>query len=472
MNTIEALNKLKQIESEANLFSYEFNGWSVWRVLRTPIYNSLLVRDLSVPRQSRLLSFLRIPFSLFRLLRALLKSDKSKPFIKTFRSSLRLETNDGYKDVFFDQFFSEISGPVISEVINCEGYEGRVKKAKYKPDFQTEIVAIVAFCMSFLLFSRELRKKVESIFLVLSASGCSPYSQKQMYRHVLKIYAESIIYRFILQHLKTSYVLVADAGEYPLLIASKALNIKLYEIQHGVFDSNHPDSIPVGVQADIRSLLLPSKLLCFGDYWKERLLSTLQYSCAEAVGSPMIEMYRSQRDGFLRKNTESIESRTLNFVFSSQGFADYEAIIWLLNFFGGMQVRGGITLYVKLHPQYLPDRLDEIKAMQNVEVIGLEDSRNLWDLLCVSDAHFSISSASHFDSASLGVPSFILPMKESELMDSFVDNNLIIQLKHEAKLKECLSMIELNLYDLVDKRCLYSARDYKYNIKAFLQKLS
>jgi hypothetical protein len=87
------------------------------------------------------------------------------------------------------------------------------------------------------------------------------------------------------------------------------------------------------------------------------------------------------------------------------------------------------TLNIKLHPGYDSDKekyLNSFLTCQNVNVIPSDENPNTFDLLLNADVHLSISSACHYDSLGLGIPTIILALKNYETVLDLYKNNFAL----------------------------------------------
>ena len=236
-------------------------------------------------------------------------------------------------------------------------------------------------------------------------------------RLLSRVYWESRLYDLLLSRLHCDVVLVANTWEYPLRRACLNRGIPFIELQHGLFDADHPDSVPDWVQGSLAELLLPDALACYGTYWVSRLRSTRQLAVAKSVGNGLIDRYRDRR---------SLGDR-YRLLFTSQGIDVEGAVEWLTRLLNSAPIGMDPLLFIKMHPVYDKDMEAYGALVDNQKVVLITGSQepNVWGLLSNSNIHLSIFSACHFDAAALGVPSIVMSLPGSYLMEAAVDNQSI-----------------------------------------------
>jgi hypothetical protein len=224
----------------------------------------------------------------------------------------------------------------------------------------------------------------------------------------------------MLDRLRARAVLVADTGDFGLAIACRRRGIRFIELQHGVFDHEHPDAVPLWAEGSAAELVLPDVLACHGTHWIERLAGTHQGSgIAQPVGNEMIDMARARRDPARRP--------AAHLVMTSQGLDAERAAAWLQAMVAAAPDGLDWRLSIKLHPAYDAggQAYAALATHPRVRVIDGAAAPNVYELLADADLHLSITSACHYDAAALGVPSVVMPLAGYESMLSAVDGQAI-----------------------------------------------
>jgi hypothetical protein len=235
------------------------------------------------------------------------------------------------------------------------------------------------------------------------------------------VYWQARLYQLLLARIKPQAVLVSDTGEYGLRIAAGRQKIPFVELQHGVFDAEHPDAVPAWVSGAAEYLILPDILASRGRYWIECLAQTRQgRDHAVAVGNEFIDEAR------LRRKART-KARTLHFVLTTQGLDSERLARWIEAMREAAPDAVDWRLSIKLHPVYDRDtrEFSELEKDSRIRIIGGSAQPNVFDLLSEADLHLSIASACHFDAAALGVRSIIIPLAGHESILHAVDERQI-----------------------------------------------
>ena len=100
------------------------------------------------------------------------------------------------------------------------------------------------------------------------------------------------------------------------------------------------------------------------------------------------------------------------------------------------------NLNIKLHPGYDLDNslyLHSFMVFPNVQVISSDSGPSTYDLLINSDVHLSISSACHFDSLGLGIPTIILGIHNFQTVIDLYNKEYALVAKSPAELYDIIS---------------------------------
>lgn len=418
---------LHNLEQQHNLFSYCIDGWSAWRVLRNPVSRY----SLSLPTTSYSShTFRRILRSIKHtiLFARLLYLGKSNDLIvKTCRTALRLHTGHLYRDVYFDGVLESFPSFIKIEEKNTTSFDARVPFARFPASFDPVVFTFWGRVMSLAFPVRKaLPFCVYLSELILSELDIAIPS-RWLLRLVSTAYWQSRLYSVFIRISQPKAVLVADTGEYGLLIACKRNKVTLVELQHGFFDNMHPDAIPDWVDGTAFELLLPDILACRGQYWINHLRNTLQgQNHAVPVGNEIIDLARQQRQHNSHRDY-------FHFVLTLQGIDSQRLLCWIQEFISCAPDNLAWKLTIKPHPAYDSDRaIFSTLSDDRVNIPNVDDASNTFELLANADAHLSISSACHFDAVAIGVPTFVIPLLGHELMLPSIDNILINLARHPS----------------------------------------
>ncbi|NCG10905.1 MAG: hypothetical protein GWP33_07475 [Alphaproteobacteria bacterium] len=468
MEPQKAISLLMYIEEKYSLFNYEYNGWSVWRLLRTRYFSEIVSFNVRVERQLRYYNLIRLPFYTVQLLFALLWAKKDQLFLKTYRTAFRGSPGGESRDIFYGYIREKYEKAFCLEQVNSRHYGTQRSRLKHKPLAATEPIDFLAYLLSRFTRDSRLDTAVDEILdLIQNEDNIPVLESSSLKRNMRRMKIEARIYGLLFKWLKPKAVFVADAGDYPMLIAARNYGVPFIELQHGVFGEMHPDNIPSSAENDKTDLLIPDYFLSFGEFWLNQLEnSAYKKRHTVAIGIQDVDHFRNS----IRKRTENQESPV--FLFTSQGHHTDACVDWLYQQFS--DEGRDCKLIVKLHPYYHTDRnkFEKLAAFVDLEILDQRDNRNIFELISICDFHLSISSACHFDSASLGKPSIVMPLPGREHMTDFIDNQMIFEINEEESIFAVTS--KMQNFSGADTSKLaeeYVASDYEQNVDRFLTSL-
>lgn len=415
------LAALVEAERAQGLFDFRVDGWSAWRVLRHAVHTIVADLPLKSAGPPDVLRALRALRQTFAFLSLLLFAKRRDTLVKTSRSALRAQRDGRYCDVYFDSYIMRRPSCLKLEVVNSDRFEVQARQALRPPDLDAAVFTFWGRLLAVAMPRREAASFCRRLALTLSRELDVSVSATYLLRQISSTYWQSRLYAILLWRVRPKLVMVADTGDYALLIACARRGIRFIELQHGIFDAAHADAIPEWVQGSSAELLLPDSLACYGPFWTEHLSRTrLAAPRAVAVGSDLIDTAR-------RLPREASAPGRVRIIVTSQGLDSERLARWLADMLDAAPIDLAAALTIKLHPSY-DDRSGEFAQLQtkpNVRIVSGSESPNLWEILARSDLHLSISSASHFDAAALGVPSVVIPLAGHERVLPAVDANSI-----------------------------------------------
>lgn len=325
-------------------------------------------------------------------------------------------TESGFRDVYFDGLLSQTSQSYFKmEELNTTEFDLQAKSAIHRPELDPIVFTFWGSVLGRIFPVKEALAVCQLISELLSKNAIINVSPSWLLLRVSTAYWQSRMYVLLIRRIRPKVVLVSDTGEYGLCIASKSEGVHFLELQHGVFDENHPDAIPLWVQGTSSELLLPDTLACKGQYWIDKLSRTLQgRHCAVPVGNELIDLARQQR-------AKRSAHDDFVIVVTSQGLDSKNFANWLVEAVKSAPNPTGWRIFIKLHPVYDKgnDSFRVLNADDRVQIIAGQQQPNVYDLLSIADLHISIASACIFDAAALGVPSLIVPLAgHTPLVDS------------------------------------------------------
>ncbi|MGX4803503.1 hypothetical protein [Bradyrhizobium guangdongense] len=340
-----------------------------------------------------------------------------------------------FRDVYFDGLLTGACTYFKMEEINSLDFEEQSRLA-LRPSELNPIVFTFWGRILGTLFPVKAEVLCRSIADVLSRELKLGVKVRFLRSRLSTIYWQVKLYRVLLRRIRPRVVLVSDTGEYALRIAADREKIPFVELQHGVFDLNHPDAIPDWVPGSTPELILPDILATRGRYWIERLSGTRQYSdAAVPVGNELVDEARMRR-----KNRQ--RSDHVDLVLTSQGLDTERLVCWIKAMASAAPSTLNWRLSIKLHPVYdqNPDQFANIRSDERIRLIKGADLPNVFDLLADADLHLSIASACHFDAAALGVRTVVLPLAGHEMLLPAVDSIHVFLAMNPADVWEIIEL--------------------------------
>lgn len=419
----QSVARLEELELKAGLFKYQIDGYSAWRLLRFKMAGILQNLPFSAPSNppgiswvtERLVYFLReIPVFLF--------PQRKGVVVKTVSTALSEEENGFYKDIYFDDLFDNGDMCFKIETLNNPGYAKRRKNALFPIAITTALIDLISAVFAFMRIPIHTRYVAAQIHndIKQEFQGLAP-AEKDIQRSLLRFYWSKRLYKWLLARIQPKITLSADTGEFAFWAASQELGIPAVEFQHGVFSRTHPNALTSTMAAYRGHLLVPNKILLYGEYWKQQLLLN-QYYQGElvSVGSPRIDRYRAVRNHILKTNHHEEKVALL---LTSQGLDRERLIAFMREFVDVTNSKFQYTLHIKLHPAE-KDKNPYVQAFMGypqVKILYGFEAPSTFELLVKADLHISIASASHYDALGLFVPTAVLPLAGYELVQNLVD---------------------------------------------------
>lgn len=412
--------QLYALEREERLFDARHAGISPWRTMRSMVYDQVLALPLSgvsVPTGRRIGDALRATFTFARLA---LMGRRTELLIKSCVSGLRTRQGEQWLDVYFDPLLDTGIGHVKLIEVNSPEFEDQRRAARFPSHLDPVLFSFWGKILG-TLFPARLGGFDRRVSGLLRDRLGVDISAAALRMRVSTVLWQARLYGILLQRLMPRAVLVSDTGEFGLRLACGRAGIPFVELQHGVFDSEHPNAVPADVGGSAAELLLPDGFIARGTFWLEQLRDTRQGTgCARPVGNPVIDATRARRK-------RSRADQTIRVVVTSQGLASDALAEWLSHAVASAPADLDWRMSIKLHPVFDARNraFTELAKHVRVDVIGGADEPNVYELLADADLHLSIASACHFDAVSLGVPSMVLPLPGHEGVSYAVDERSI-----------------------------------------------
>lgn len=413
----EAAAILARFESEHRLFGLSVKGVSVWRLLRFPVglaLQNLPFEFTPLPRGELFGSLMRSLHDLMRLPRGV------RYAVKSYVSALRIRSDDGYEDIYFERLIEEEPGGVRLFSLNASGYAGRRSRSS-TPAIDCTAVTILGALLARIFPVKEGNATFAQLSaLIVDDLGLDGFPMQRIRRMFSSFWWQSRLYELMLRRLGVRTVLAADTGERALLAACQRLGVRFIELQHGIFTPDHPDALPVTVLGDAKAdLLSPDMLALYGDYWLARQAGSVLAKTGRllSVGSSVIETFRERRAAEFRPSPNGPRM-----VVTTQGI-DRDALIAFLARFLALYTESCL-LTIKLHPAYDSSLELYIKILgrdSRVRIVSGRDDPNTYELIAQSDIHLSIASACHYDALGIGTPTLVIGLAGYPLVQNLID---------------------------------------------------
>jgi len=405
---------LQDLEKQAGLYELEWRGWRIWQLFR--FQAAAFLRGSGQPGGSRSLGLGRAlalalgdPWRLRNL-------RPCRVLAKSFCSALVGERNGRYRDLYFDDILDRV-GPFCKIMgVNSVGHLDGMR-ASALPIHLTELSPVLWTApLVWAGWPRDAGAVSRTLIGRLQGGPLGAcFTAEQVRRRLRGFYWRWRCYVILLSRLGIRAALVADTGEYELNAAAKTLGIPVLELQHGVFTRHHPDVPPAWTAPLKNQLPTPTSLLVYGDYWAEDLRAGGFYDAELLpVGNPRLERQAAQAP---RRDAQA----PLQLLFTSQGLETERLAGFFRTFLEGARRHGmALRLTIKLHPVFEAEGSvfeTALSSFPEAWVLPADRAPATLDLLAASDLHLSVSSACHYDALGLGVPTVILALPTSEVVE-------------------------------------------------------
>jgi hypothetical protein len=420
------LHTIRTLEQENEWFEYKPFGWSAWRVMRFHVFRQ--ASDVAVnPTAARSFSrVIRSIISLYAIAYLLLIRRTCNILYKSNRSALRIEEGENYLDNFIDVYLRDRSDYIKMEELNTLSFSYQAKKAKIPVSFDPSAVNLLSHVLT--LFGHKggnILDYCKVLALKISKETDIKLDPLLLLKFVKRVEWQRKLFTIILQNLRPKIIVLTDTGDYGLRLASHSLGIPVIEIQHGIFDDQHPDAVPAYIKGTHFELIEPSLLICKGKIDIDQLRQCRLFPARIAdCGFEPIDRARAMKS-LCRPGGRA--TNEIKMLVSSQGYCQHELCNWLVELIQHTPSAYKLKIRLKLHPFYDKniELYSSLKNFENLEIIPSWDTRSIYQLLAEADVHASISSATHYDAAAIAIPTIVIPLAGFDMIARNVDNHSI-----------------------------------------------
>jgi hypothetical protein len=348
--------------------------------------------------------------------------------LKTSRTGLRTAKGGRFRDIYFDGLLESGHTYLKLEEINSPDFDRQAALALHPSGLDPVVFTFWGKVLG-TLFPVDAAIFCESVSRALSQECGIGASPRFLRLRISTVFWQARIFGLLLRRLRPRVVLVSDTGEYALCLACRRQGVRFVELQHGVFDAQHPDAVPGWAEGTAAELLLPDVLASRGAYWVRKLGATRQGDgIAVPVGDEQIDIARKSMKPRLPRER-------LHIVVTSQGLDTGRLSSWISELLAAAPAGVECTVSLKKHPSYDSGTMsyDRLRSNPRARIIGGSELPSIFDLLTDADLHLSIASACHFDAAALGVPTGVIPLAGHEQMLGAIDDVRIFLVNEPAE---------------------------------------
>ena len=408
-NIREAHEAVSESEARHGLFAHRVEGWSVWPIIRFQIARALC----AVPFAAR------PSFSRSQLLRLAAADAARFAFVPaatyallTYSSGLLDVKGDRFRDIWFDDIPEFASATFRIERLNSPRFADRRRKALFPSNVTSAFLDQWTGLLTRRKSPAELDRAAEEISgAVRRDFGIDDVSTEWVAVRLRYFHHAKRVFKSILRRLRPARAVVADFSEYAFVAAARELDIPTIELQHGINDRYHSGYVWGEAAKPFKSTMpVPDRMLLYGEYWRKEMDASGFWSgTLRVTGSPRLDRHRREA------TTE--RSNRLRVVVTGQGFSADRVARFLLE---TVRAVPNAEIIVKLHPVYGSDRAvyeSVLRSYSAVTILDADEGPSTFALLARANLHVSISSASHYDAIGFGVPTVILGIGMSDVVE-------------------------------------------------------
>ncbi len=416
MSEAEASERLQWVEEKYDLLQYKIDGWCVWPAQRFAVGQTL--QNLAFDGGKKAFTRQEIWKVALRDIASAARLRRVRYVVKTSSSAHTEYENGLRKDIYFDDVLQALGHHYKIEWLNNHSFFDDGTGYAVPRDLSTFAMDILSRRLA-REFSADRSDVVEPIVHALRQGlGVPGFTADRIAGDVARFRGQKRAYSWLFSRLCPKRLLLADSGDFAVVAAARELGIEVVEFQHGFTHRHFPgNSWSKYALPYKRSMPLPNRMFLYGEHWQRELAANGFWSSElTAVGSVRVDKFRSR--GLDRPDDEC------KIVLTTQGLETDRVIAFVSQFVRLAAGRLRFQLHIKLHPGYhtnVESYESAFRDCESVHVVPASSTPGTFALLAKAHLHMSISSTCHFEALALGVPTVVLPIAGSEIVQPLVD---------------------------------------------------
>jgi hypothetical protein len=437
VDSFTAIKVILEIEQEYNLLDYQINDVYVWQLIRAHLVYLKDTKSTAIVKQKT--TSLLFNKSLWKALffqNPFFRLKKQKVLFFGYESRSKI-IDEKYQDMFFFKFMNKLNGK-----FDYYGYKEKFKTTnEINQSINFDLIELSSIVVSkFIVFNFTIEEKefLKKIEIILNLKLNISINLLDLIATTSKRFiAQTNILTFLLKIKNPKRIYLINSNAFmSLMEASKRLNIKTIEFQHGAINNSHATYI-FKQYNNIR--YFPDKFYYFGKYWKINYPMPISDSNMHVYGSNYLELE-------YKKNNQNLKEDKTILITSAGSNIDKYLVEYLLK---NIKDLNEYTIYYKIHPREYnkkSDKLDKLLSYNNIRLI--KDDLSTHYLMSICKTHLSVGSTTIYEGFLYNCQTFIL--NESDLInvtEELNKSNYIVLLNKYDKLIDFINNSNIDNID-------------------------
>lgn len=429
LNYANAAKFLYDFEEERfeTLKQINFHGYNAWHLLKFSVYFHAIYSQQSLgelyPKESKIkrlfFYLLELPKFIICIVRLFFKTKKKNftlflPLCIDKRKNL---FSGKYHNILFDSFIIEKHihnyGYIETPHLNLKDFKD---PSHIKNHGNTNFLFFLSHLLSFFIrknkklvlvatsIKRELDIYCNQNNITIDISASDLVSILTIFR------SEYIVFRLFFKIIKSRLIFFTDQSATGKMAAALSSGAKVLELQHGLMDEYYPHYTHSPLFKTIKKdLINPTKIVLFGDYYKDVLLKKNYKDESDfvVIGSFQMHLQRIQK-------TTSVDSNDgiIKLFLPTQGRLIFEKTKRLLQIIGDC-FNDRIHLVIKPHPNETEENKEWFRLYCNKEYLKFNDSnKSIMDFIEEATIVIGFDSTTLLEAVGLGKPAITITSSE------------------------------------------------------------